>query len=183
MRGGLERWKRGVDSHGVRAAIAYALDGNCDAAVRLSSGVEAIAAYSQAGDRTLTRFAVEAGEIETDELTRNELCEWVDGRDPLTHELRGRDLSSPRSDLLLDGTINAPKSYSLVALIHPELAAEYEALQDRLRERVIKTWQRELNARRGVGGKYRERRLRRASRQIDRDRVPPCERRGCRTLT
>src|SRR5690606_20103717 len=51
---------------------------------------------------------------------------------------------------------NAPKSYSLAALIHPELAAEYEALQDRLRERVIKTWQRELNARRGVGGRYRE---------------------------
>lgn len=156
MRGGLERWKRGVDSHGVRAAIAYALDGECDAASRLSRGVDALADYSDAASRAMTRFAVEAGEIATDQLDREQLCAWVDGCDPLTRERRGRDLSSPNADLVLDGTINAPKSYSLVALLYPALATEFEALQDRLRDRIIRTWQRELNARRGAGGKVRE---------------------------
>ena len=156
MRGGLERWKRGVESHGVRSAISYALEGTCDASMRLSSGVEALAAYSETGQRTVTRFAVEDGYIETDQLSKGQLCQWVDGFDPLTGEHRGRVLTSPQADLLLDGTINAPKSFSLIALIHPELADEFEALQDRLRDRVIRIWQRELNARRGAGGKIRE---------------------------
>ncbi|MBT8798446.1 AAA family ATPase [Microbacterium flavum] len=124
--------------------------------MRLSNGVEALAAYSETEQRTVTRFAVEDGAIETDQLSRGQLCQWVDGFDPLTGEHRGRVLSSPQADLLLDGTINAPKSFSLVALIHPELAVEFEALQDRLRDRVIRIWQRELNARRGAGGKTRE---------------------------
>ena len=156
MRGGLERWKRGVESHGVRSAIAYALEGTCDASMRLSSGVEALAAYSETEQRTVTRFAVEDGAIDTDQLSKGQLCQWVDGFDPLTGEHRGRVLSSPQADLLLDGTINAPKSFSLVAILHPELAVEFEALQDRLRDRVIRIWQRELNARRGAGGKFRE---------------------------
>lgn len=156
MRGGLERWKRGVDSQGLKAALAYALDGNCDAALRLSNGVEVLAKYSESDARTIARYTVEQGEVATDELTREQLLSWVDGRDPETGERRGRELISPQSDLILDGTINAPKSYSLVALIHPELATEFENLQDRLRTRILTTWQRELNARRGAGGRVRE---------------------------
>jgi exodeoxyribonuclease V alpha subunit len=156
MRGGLERWKRGVESHGVRSAIAYALKGGCDAATRVSAGVDALTQYGGAASATVTRFTATAGVIVTDELNRDQLAQWVDGFDPLSGERRGRDLTSPDADLVLDGTINAPKSYSLVALLHPELAAEFEALQDRLRDRVITTWQRELNARRGAGGCIRE---------------------------
>ena len=71
-------------------------------------------------------------------------------------EERGHQGLSPDADLLLDGTLNHPKSYSIAALLHPELAAEFEALQDRLRERILLTWQRELNARRRHGGLIRE---------------------------
>lgn len=156
MRGGLERWKRGVESHGVRSAIAYALKGGCDAATRVSAGVDALTQYGGGASATVTRFTATAGAIVTDELNRDQLAQWVDGSDPLSGERRGRDLTSPDADLVLDGTINAPKSYSLVALLHPELAAEFEALQDRLRDRIITTWQRELNARRGAGGCIRE---------------------------
>ncbi|HAS31100.1 MAG TPA: hypothetical protein DEA59_10180 [Microbacterium sp.] len=155
MRGGLERWKRGVESHGVRAAIAYALEGDCDAASRPSRGVDALARYAD-GAPTVTRFTARDGAITTDELDREQLLSWVDGCDPLTGERRGRLLSSPDADLVLDGTINAPKSYSLVTMIHPELAQEFEALQDRLRDRVVALWQAELNARRGAGGRTRE---------------------------
>jgi exodeoxyribonuclease V alpha subunit len=156
MRGGLERWKRGVGSQGVRQALAYAFQGSCDSHVRASSGVDALADYGGVEVASVTRFTVEAGVITTDLLDDAQLRRWVDGRDPLTDERRGRDLSSPEADLILDGTINAPKSYSIAALINPDLAREFEGLQDRLRDRVITMWQRELNARRGAGGRIRE---------------------------
>lgn len=155
MRGGLERWKRGVASQGVKQAVAYAFEGACDSHLHQHSGADALAKYSDS-DAGVTRFVVEDGAISRDELDAKELARWVEGEDPETGERRGRDLASPDADLVLDGTINAPKSYSLAALINEDLAAEFEALQDRLRDRIITTWQRELNARRGAGGLVRE---------------------------
>ncbi|WP_336624976.1 MULTISPECIES: MobF family relaxase [unclassified Microbacterium] len=154
MRGGLERWKRGVNSQGLKQAIAYAMEGTCDSHLRASSGVDALEHYADAA--SVSRFVVEDGAIAVDELDEARLAAWVDGRDPDTGERRGRELASPVADLVLDGTINAPKSYSLAAILHPELAAEFEQLQDRLRDRVITSWQRELNARRGAAGRIRE---------------------------
>ncbi|NLP82477.1 AAA family ATPase [Microbacterium sp. CFH 90308] len=156
MRGGLERWKRGVDSRGVRQAIGYALIGTCDAHLHHSPGVDALEAYSAASDSTVSRFIVASGRIGKDELTAGGLRVWLTGHDPVTGEERGLQRLSPDADLLLDGTINHPKSYSIAALLHPELAAEFEALQDRLRDRILLTWQTELNARRGHGGLIRE---------------------------
>jgi len=155
MRGGLERWKRGVGSQGVRQALSYAFQASCDSHLRSNVGVDALASYGDAA-AGVVRFTVAGGILTTDVLNEEQLRRWVDGRDPETNELRGRDLTSPDADLILDGTINAPKSYSIAALINPELAAEFEALQDRLRDLIITTWQRELNARRGAGGRIRE---------------------------
>lgn len=156
MRGGLERWKRGVGSQGVRQALAYAFQGSCDSHLRSTAGAEALAAYSAAGGGGVTRFVVEDGAINADTLDEEQLRRWVDGRDPATNDRRGRDLTSPDADLILDGTINAPKSYSIAAMLNADLAVEFEALQDRLRDRIITTWQGELNARRGAGGRIRE---------------------------
>lgn len=156
MRGGLERWKRGAGSGGVRQAISYALEGTCDAHLRHTSGAEAMEAYCAASGSTVTRFIVASGRIGKDELTTGGLRVWLTGHDPISGEERGRQRLSPDADLLLDGTLNHPKSYSVAALLHPELAAEFEALQDRLRDRILLTWQTELNARRGHGGGIRE---------------------------
>lgn len=156
MRGGLERWKRGVESRGVRQAIAYALEGTCDAHLQHSPGVDALEAYGAASDSGVSRFIVENGVITSDKLTAGGLRVWLTGHDPVTGEERGHQRLSPDADLLLDGTLNHPKSYSIAVLLHPELAAEFEALQDRLRERILLTWQAELNARRGHGGLIRE---------------------------
>ncbi|WP_250646045.1 relaxase domain-containing protein [Microbacterium tenebrionis] len=156
MRGGLERWKRGVESRGVRHAISYALEGTCDAHLQHATGVDALEAYSAASDSTISRFIVDNGVIASDELTAGGLRVWLTGHDPITGEDRGHQRPSPDADLLLDGTLNHPKSYSIAALLHPELATEFEALQDRLRERILLTWQAELNARRGHGGLIRE---------------------------
>lgn len=156
MRGGLERWKRGVDLRGVRQAIAYALGGVCDAHQSPISGVQALEKYAEASDATVTRFIVNGGEISRDELTGGGLRVWITGHDPISGEKRGRSRLSPDADLLLDGTINHPKTYSVAALLHPELAVEFEALQDRLRDRILLIWQSELNARRGHNGLIRE---------------------------
>jgi hypothetical protein len=104
----------------------------------------------------MTRYIVENGAIRDDLLTKDQLKGWVDGVDPLTGERRGRDLNSPVADLILDATINAPKSFSIAAMLDPDLAAAYEDLQDRLRDRIVKLWQSELNGRRGKGGSIRE---------------------------
>ncbi|WP_460633527.1 AAA family ATPase [Leifsonia lichenia] len=133
----------------------YAFGGVCDATLTAKTANGALAAAGYA-DAVMTRYIVENGSIRDDLLTRTRLREWVDGVDPLTGERRGRDLESPVADLILDATINAPKSYSIAAMLDPELAAAYEDMQDRLRDRIIKLWQTELNARRGKQGCVRE---------------------------
>lgn len=155
MRGGVARWKRGQQSHGVKQAVNYAFSGSCDATLtaKTADGVIAAAGYA---DAVMTRYIVENGAIRDDLLTRDQLKAWIDGLDPLTGERRGRDLESPVADLILDATINAPKSFSIAAMLDPDLAAAHEDLQDRLRDRIIKLWQSELNARRGKGGAIRE---------------------------
>lgn len=134
--------------------MAYAFKGTCDSHRPLPAGADALAAYM--AEPTVTRFVVGSGAVSSDRLDAAQLRSWVDGCDPATGERRGRELMSPDADLVLDGTINAPKSYSIAALLDDDLSLEFEALQDRLRDRIITTWQRELNARRGAGGRIRE---------------------------
>mgnify|MGYP001075690578 CR=1 FL=1 len=155
VRGGVARWKRGQAAQGVKQAVHYAFGGVCDATLTAKTAEGALAAAGYA-DAVMTRYVVEGGAIRDDLLTRSQLRDWVDGVDPLTGERRGRDLESPVADLILDATINAPKSFSIAAMLDPELAAAYEDLQDRLRDRIIKLWQSELNARRGKQGAIRE---------------------------
>ncbi|MGN7800327.1 AAA family ATPase [Leifsonia sp. 22587] len=139
----------------MRQAIAYAFGGVCDShlTAKTTQGVLAAADYAGA---VITRYIVENGSIRDDLLTRKQVRTWVDGGDPLTGEHRGFEMSSPNADLVLDATINAPKSFSIAAMLDPELNAAYEDLQDRLRDRIIHLWQEELNARRGKGGCIRE---------------------------
>lgn len=155
VRGGVARWKRGQAAQGVKQAVRYAFGGVCDATLTAKTADGALAAAGYA-DAVMTRYIVEHRAIRDDLLTRSQLKDWVDGIDPLTAERRGRDLESPVADLILDATINAPKSFSIAAMLDPELAAAYEDLQDRLRDRIIKLWQSELNARRGKQGAIRE---------------------------
>ncbi|MFB9644975.1 AAA family ATPase [Microbacterium terregens] len=112
--------------------------------------------YGLESGSTVARFIVDLGRISTDELSPGGLRVWLTGHDPVSGEERGRLRLTADADLVLDGTLNHPKSYSIAALLHPELAAEFEALQDRLRDQILLTWQRELNARRGHGGLIRE---------------------------
>lgn len=156
MRGGLRSWKRGVNSGGTRNAISYALGGTCDAHQNDGGGSAAAARYAH-GEPTVTRHTVvQGGAVACDQLDSASLRLWIEGADPRTGTQRGRPHCNDNADLLLDGTLNFPKSYSVAALLDPVLASEFEALQDRMRDRTITLWQRELNARRGHGGCIRE---------------------------
>lgn len=136
--------------------MGYAFRGTCDSHLR-AAGTTALAAYSGVSEACVDRYIVTSLRIDQDSLDGPQLARWVDGCDPTTEERRGRQLESPAADLVLDSTLNAPKSFSVASLLHPELAREFEALQDRLRDRILTAWQRELNARRGAGGRFRER--------------------------
>jgi exodeoxyribonuclease V alpha subunit len=148
----MRSWKRGTQSRGIRNAMSYAFDGTCDA--HDTSGIDAAPACS--GADTVARFTVVDGLIAHDPLSADQLCTWIEGANPATGERRGRAAHSPSADLILDGTINFPKSYSIAVILHPDLADEFEALQDRMRDRILLMWQRELNARRGAGGRIRQ---------------------------
>lgn len=108
------------------------------------------------GGQSVARFTVVNGLIARDALNPDQLRQWIEGADPHSGAQRGRPHCLDNADLLLDGTINFPKSYSIAALLNPELATEFEALQDRMRDLTITLWQRDLNARRGHGGSIRE---------------------------
>lgn len=157
MRGGVARWKRGVAGSGIASAAAYAFGGACDSGHEydVTSAQGTINAARYAGN-TVERFVATSTGITVDQLDVDQLQVWFAGSDPATGERRGRDLVSPATDLVLDATINAPKSFSLAAVLDPEINAAYEALQDRLRDRIITMWREELNARRGRAGAIRE---------------------------
>ncbi len=154
MRGGLRTWKRGAEGRGIRNAISYAFDGTCDAHRTPLAGTTAALSYS--GGSAVPRFTVVDGMVARDTLDTGQLRHWIQGENPHTGTQRGRPHCTDNAALLLDGTINFPKSYSVAALLDPALAHEFEALQDRIRDRTILLWQRELNARRGRAGCIRE---------------------------
>lgn len=157
MRGGVARWKRGIRGGGIASAVAYAMGGACDAShVRDADHTNGTIAAARYAGTTVTRHVVTDAGIGRDELDVDRLQTWFGGADPDTGERRGRDLTSPATDLVFDATINAPKSFSLAAVLDPDLERAYGELQDRLRDRAITMWKNELNARRGKAGVERE---------------------------
>src|SRR3954447_4927862 len=62
---------------------------------------------------------------------------WVAGLDPDTGTARGRLRSDGRAVRVVEGVINGPKSWSLAAALHPDVAAAYDAAQDRAATQVI----------------------------------------------
>ena len=62
---------------------------------------------------------------------------WVAGRDPVTGLPRGRLREGCNAVRFVEITVNGPKSWSLAAALVPEVAAAYDAAQDRAAEQVI----------------------------------------------
>ena len=55
---------------------------------------------------------------------------WVAGVDPDTAEPRGRLRHDARAVRFVEVAVNGPKSWSLAAELHPDVAAAYDVAQD-----------------------------------------------------
>ena len=62
---------------------------------------------------------------------------WVAGCDPNTGHARGRLRQDANAVRFAEITVNGPKTWSLAAALNPEVAAAYDAAQDRAAEQII----------------------------------------------
>jgi hypothetical protein len=70
-------------------------------------------------------------------LTGDAYEAWVTGLDPETREPRGRLRQDANAVRFVEVVVNGPKSWSLAAELHPDVAAAYEGAQDRAAGEVI----------------------------------------------
>jgi len=62
---------------------------------------------------------------------------WVAGVDPDTGQMRGRVRTDERAVRFAEVVVNGPKSWSIAAELHPDVAAAFEAAQDRAAEQIV----------------------------------------------
>ncbi|MGH3472058.1 MAG: relaxase domain-containing protein, partial [Nocardioidaceae bacterium] len=62
---------------------------------------------------------------------------WVAGLDPVTGEPRGRLRQDANAVRFVEVAVNGPKSWSLAAALHPEIAEAYDAAMDRAATQII----------------------------------------------
>src|SRR3954451_9918860 len=87
--------------------------------------------YLAEGAGIARRFTATAGQVaERAPLTGDGYETWVAGRDPDTGAPRGRLRTDERAVRFVDVVVNGPKSWSLAAPVHPDVAAAYDAAQD-----------------------------------------------------
>src|SRR6476660_1351183 len=75
--------------------------------------------------------------VELGWLTGDGYEAWVAGLDPDTGQPRGQLRGDARAVRFVEVVVNGPKSWSLAAAVHPQLAAAYDAAQDRAAAEVI----------------------------------------------
>src|SRR5947209_2127981 len=94
--------------------------------------------YLAEGTGIARRFTAEAGRVvEAAPLTGDAYEAWVAGRDPQSGEPRGRLRADARAVRFVEVVVNGPKSWSLAAALHPDIAAAYDAAQDRAAAQII----------------------------------------------
>jgi exodeoxyribonuclease V alpha subunit len=62
---------------------------------------------------------------------------WVAGLDPETHEPRGRLRKDARATRFAEVVVNGPKSWSLAAALHPEVAEAYDSAMDSAAHQIV----------------------------------------------
>jgi exodeoxyribonuclease V alpha subunit len=70
-------------------------------------------------------------------LTGDAYEAWVGGYDPATGAPKGRVRTDAAAVRFVEVVINGPKSWSLAAALHPEIAAAYDGAQERAAQQVI----------------------------------------------
>ncbi|HEV7206125.1 MAG TPA: MobF family relaxase [Jatrophihabitans sp.] len=95
--------------------------------------------YLTEGVGVAERFSVDADGhvVRLDPLAGDGYEAWVAGLDPDTGEPRGRLRTDARGVRFVEVTVNGPKSWSLAAELHPDIAAAYDAAQEAAAAQVI----------------------------------------------
>src|SRR5947209_8238402 len=94
--------------------------------------------YLAEGTGIARRFTAEAGRVvEAAPLTGDAYEAWVAGRDPQSGEPRGRLRADARAVRFVEVVVNGPKSWSLGAVLHPDIATAYDAAQDRAAAQIL----------------------------------------------
>src|SRR6478609_5202160 len=110
-----------------------------------AAGAYLEAGHGRADDYYLTegtgfarRFGAAGGRVrELAELAGDRYEAWVGGVDPATGAPRGRLRSDDRAVRFVEVVVNGPKSWLLAAALHPDIAAAYDAAQERAAEQII----------------------------------------------
>src|SRR5206468_995811 len=94
--------------------------------------------YLTEGDRVARRFTVADGRvIELASLTGEAYESWVAGRNPATAEPRGQLRADVHAVRFVEVVVNGPKTWSIAAALHPDIAAAYEGAQDRAARQIL----------------------------------------------
>src|SRR4051812_4194989 len=94
--------------------------------------------YLAEGAGVARRFSVTEGRgTEMAPLTGDAYETWVAGRDPGTGEPRGQLRGDGHAVRFVEVVVNGPKTWSLAAALHPDIAQAYAAAQDRAAEQII----------------------------------------------
>ncbi|GAB3312784.1 hypothetical protein GCM10027451_25960 [Geodermatophilus aquaeductus] len=94
--------------------------------------------YLTEGTGLARRFSVTEGRVaELAPLTGEAYETWVAGRDPGTGQPRGQLRGDGRAVRFVEVVVNGPKTWSLAAALHPDIATAYDAAQARAAEQII----------------------------------------------
>jgi hypothetical protein len=94
--------------------------------------------YLTEGSGVARRFTATAGRVaELAALTGEGYETWVAGRNPNTGQPRGQLRADAHAVRFAEVVVNGPKTWSLAAALHPDIAQVYEAAQDRAAEQII----------------------------------------------
>src|SRR5436305_15338229 len=94
--------------------------------------------YLTEGTGVARRYTATDGRVtELAPLTGEAYETWVAGHDPATGEPRGRLRSDAHAVRFVEVVVNGPKTWSLAAALHPDIATAYDAAQARAAEQII----------------------------------------------
>src|SRR3954453_16262614 len=83
-------------------------------------------------------FSVTEGRVtELAPLTGDSYETWVGGCDPGSGERRGQLRGDEHAVRFVEVVVNGPKTWSLAAALHPDIAQAYDAAQARAAEQII----------------------------------------------
>ncbi|WP_448623992.1 MobF family relaxase [Geodermatophilus sp. URMC 64] len=109
--------------------------------------------YLAEGTGWARRFVGHGGRVgERASLSGDLYQAWVAGQDPASGEPRGRLRTDGRAVRFVEVVINGPKSWSLAAALHSDIAAAYDAAQDRAAVEIVGWLSRHATTRVGPRG-------------------------------